>query len=148
MCAKTACLCAFNRLFYAGSTRGSKRQRFMQRLTARLLLLICVAGSFVPLALQASAIPPHACCLRKAMHRCHEAAAADRHEPVASAPGGCHHNCYRGVTTSQSAHPEPPVGGWFAPDTQNHDSDFQSAIPDFNFLSAQSTRAPPQFILA
>jgi hypothetical protein len=120
----------------------------MQRLTARLLLLIALTGTFVPLALQAAAAPPHACCLRKAMHRCHEATAADRREPVAVAPGCCQHNCFRGVTTSQYAHPEAPVVGVFARDGQKHDSDFQPAIADFEFRSTQSTRAPPQFVLA
>lgn len=120
----------------------------MQRLTARLLLLFALSGTLAPLALQAAAAPPHACCLRKAMHRCHEAAAADRHEPVASAPGCCHHNCFRGVTTSRCAHPEPLVVGVFAPDRQDYESDFQPEIADFEFLPTQSTRAPPQFILA
>lgn len=117
----------------------------MQHLTARLLLLIALAGTFAPLALQAAAAPSHACCLRKAMHRCHEAAAADRHEPVASAPGCCHQNCYRAAITKQCAHPEPSIEAAFARNTENHESDFQPEVPDFNLLSTQSTRAPPEF---
>jgi hypothetical protein len=37
----------------------------MRRLTARLLLIVLLAGSYAPLAVAFSATPPHACCLRK-----------------------------------------------------------------------------------
>jgi hypothetical protein len=37
----------------------------MQRLTARLLLLLIALGVFQPLVEALSAEPPHACCLRK-----------------------------------------------------------------------------------
>lgn len=119
----------------------------MQRLTARLLLLIALAGTFIPLAMQAAAAPPRACCRRMAMHRCHDAAAADPQEPIAGAPC-CHHNCSRAVTTSQCAQPEPTGVGAFASEAQNCEPDFQSEIPDFEFLSTQSTRAPPQISIA
>lgn len=133
-------------VFYAGFTWGSDYKESMQRLIARLLLLFSLAGTFAPLALQASAVPPHACCLRKAVHRCHEAAAEDRHEPIASAPGCCHHNCIRAVTTSQSAYPKPPVATPFAASAQAHESHFQSGAPASQVFSTQSTRAPPLFV--
>jgi len=141
----SARLRAFATMFYASRTWGSEKS--MQRLTARLLLLIALAGTFVPLALQAAGAPPRACCRRMAMHHCHAAAVADPREPIASAPC-CHHNCFRGVTTSQCAQPEPPPAGVFRPEAQNHQSDFQSEIPDFEFLSTQSARAPPPFSIA
>jgi hypothetical protein len=132
-------------MFYAGDTRGSEKS--MQRLTARLMLLLALAGTFVPLALHAADAPVRACCRRMAMHHCHDAAAADPHEPIASAPC-CHHNCFRGVTISQYANPQPPVARVFRPEAQNCASDFQSEIPDFEFLSTRSARAPPPISLA
>ncbi|HLZ41620.1 MAG TPA: hypothetical protein VKQ11_11695 [Candidatus Sulfotelmatobacter sp.] len=120
----------------------------MQRLIARLLLLFSLAGTSVPLALQASVAPPHACCLRKAVHRCHQAEAADRHEPVAAAPGCCHHNCLRAVKTSQSAHPEPSVTSAFEPVRQNYLAKSQPGVPASQIFSTKSTRAPPRPAIA
>ena len=40
----------------------------MYRLTARLLLVLLLAGTFVPVAMAVSAPVPHACCMRKPMH--------------------------------------------------------------------------------
>jgi len=66
----------------------------MQRLTARILLLFALAGTFVPAALQALAASPHACCLRKSAHRCH---ASGSEEPTASSAGCCNHDCCHAV---------------------------------------------------
>jgi len=41
----------------------------MYRLTARLLLVLLLASTFVPVAMAVSAPVPHACCMRKPMHR-------------------------------------------------------------------------------
>jgi hypothetical protein len=40
----------------------------MQRLIARLLLVLLLAGTFTPVALAASMPTPHACCMRKTAH--------------------------------------------------------------------------------
>jgi hypothetical protein len=40
----------------------------MQRLIARLLLVLLLAGTFTPVALAASMPTPHACCVRKTAH--------------------------------------------------------------------------------
>ena len=40
----------------------------MYRLTARVLLVLLLAGTFVPVALAISAPVPHACCMRKLIH--------------------------------------------------------------------------------
>ena len=40
----------------------------MYRLTARLLLVLLLAGTFVPVATAVAAPAPHACCMRKPMH--------------------------------------------------------------------------------
>ncbi|PYV98304.1 MAG: hypothetical protein DMG89_11535 [Acidobacteria bacterium] len=41
----------------------------MQRLTARLLLVLLLAGTFTPAALAVSMPTPHACCARKTAHQ-------------------------------------------------------------------------------
>src|ERR1051326_2372887 len=145
---RALCLRALARVFYADSTWGSDYKESMQRLIARLLLLFSLAGTFVPLALQATAVPPHACCLRKAVHRCHQAEAADRHEPIAAAARCCHPNCNRAVKTSQCAHPEPSVASSFEPVRHNYQSNLQLCIPASHIFSAQSTRAPPRPAIA
>jgi hypothetical protein len=127
---------------------GSDYKESMQRVIARLLLLFSLAGAFVPLAMQAAAAPPHSCCLRKAVHRCHEDASADRHEPLAAAPGCCHHNCSRAVTTSQSAHPEPSAASAFEPVRQNYESNLSPGVSASQIFSTQSTRAPPRPAIA
>jgi hypothetical protein len=40
----------------------------MYRLTARVLLVLLLAGTFVPVAMAISAPAPHVCCMRKPMH--------------------------------------------------------------------------------
>ncbi len=40
----------------------------MHRLTARLLLVLLLVGTFAPVALAISAPVPHACCMRKPLH--------------------------------------------------------------------------------
>ena len=40
----------------------------MHRLTARLLLILMLSGTFAPAALAISAESPHACCKRKPLH--------------------------------------------------------------------------------
>ncbi len=40
----------------------------MHRLTARSLLVLLLAGIFVPVAMAVTAPLPHACCMRKPMH--------------------------------------------------------------------------------
>jgi hypothetical protein len=41
----------------------------MQRLTARLLLVLLLAGTFTPVALAISMSTPHPCCARKTVHQ-------------------------------------------------------------------------------
>lgn len=69
----------------------------MNRLTARLLLVLLLASTLVPVALAISASPPHACCMRKAMH--------DRGSGKRDieAVDGQRHNCCPPVTTAHWA---------------------------------------------
>ena len=69
----------------------------MHRLTARLLLVLFLAGTFAPVALAISAPPPHACCMRKPMH------GPGSRSLQTSTAGGEHHNCCPPATTAQWA---------------------------------------------
>jgi len=114
----------------------------MQRLIARVLLLFALAGNVIPLALAATATPPHACCLRKT-HQCHGTASAESQERAVRATGSCSHDCCRGVTTSRWANPQP----WSSPEAaQRIDaglSDAHPRAPAAILLASLSTRAPP-----
>ncbi|HKN36989.1 MAG TPA: hypothetical protein VJX16_27400 [Terriglobales bacterium] len=72
----------------------------MHRLTARLLLIALLAGSYAPVALAFSATPPHACCLRKHSGGSPELSFDSRHF------GG---DCCRLPATSQWAQPRPSI---------------------------------------
>jgi hypothetical protein len=111
----------------------------MQRLTARFLLLFALVGTFVPLALAATATP-RACCLRKSAHPCH---GTQSEEFAIRATGCCSHDCFRGVTTSQSAHPQQSLTPAFARDIDSKIADARSASPASRTSASQSTRAPP-----
>jgi hypothetical protein len=69
----------------------------MYRLTARLLLVLLLAGMFVPVALAISAPLPHACCLRKPMHD-HGSGSRE-----IQAVAGQNRNCCPPVTTAHWA---------------------------------------------
>ena len=74
----------------------------MYRLTARLLLVLLLAGTFVPLALAISAPAPHACCMRKGMH---DHGSSREMQAV----GGQYHNCCPPVTTAHWAELESGI---------------------------------------
>src|ERR1700682_3954143 len=69
----------------------------MYRLTARLLLVLLVASTLVPVAMAISAPAPHACCMRKPMHD-HGSGSRD-----IQAVDGQHRNCCPPVTTAHWA---------------------------------------------
>src|SRR5271169_3819487 len=85
----------------------------MHRLTARLLLFLALVGNLVPLALAATAAPPHACCLRKGVHHCQDSLTAESEQLVIRDASCCNHDCCRAVTTSQSAHPQSRAAAFF-----------------------------------
>jgi hypothetical protein len=113
----------------------------MQRLTARFLLLFALVGTFVPLALAATAAPPHACCLRKAAHHCHGSEADQR---AIRGTACCKNDCCRAVTTSQSAHPRPPLASIIAQNVDARIAESHAGTPATELLASQSPRAPPQ----
>lgn len=69
----------------------------MHRLTARLLILLLLVGTFAPVALAISAPAPHACCARKPIHD----RASHGAEFAASDCG--RHDCCSALAVCQSA---------------------------------------------
>lgn len=69
----------------------------MYRLTARLLLVLLLASTFVPVAMAMSGPVPHACCVRKPMHD-HGSGSREIREA-----GGRTGNCCPPVTTAHWA---------------------------------------------
>jgi hypothetical protein len=134
-------------LFYSGLTRGSDSCTRMQRLTARLLLLLTLGGTVIPLALAATTAPPHACCLRKA-HKCHDSTASESNQLALRSTGCCNQDCCHAVTTSQSACPQPGITSAFAQNVDLHTPGLRSSAPAAALIASQSTRAPPQVSLA
>jgi hypothetical protein len=123
----------------------------MHRLTARLLLLFALVGTFAPVALALSAAPPpHACCVRKTQqaHPCHGTSMAEPEQLTLRSRGCCHQDCCRGVTVARWAQAERVEGAAFAQEigaTLVLPS-FDSPITEPSEL--QSTRAPPQSSIA
>src|SRR5579871_1743618 len=125
------------------ATWGSHQRHNMQRLTARILLLFALAGTFVPVGMQALAAPPHACCLRKAIHRCHTPGASQ--DPVASDAGCCNHDCCRAVTTAQWANLEASHNSSATLRAEHYETVSRTSAPTKELLSSRSSRAPPHF---
>jgi len=119
----------------------------MQRLTARFLLLFALVGTFVPLALAATAPPPHACCIRKAAHQCH-GSLFDADQRSVRGTGCCNHDCCRAVTTSQWAHPRGRPAAIIAENVAARIAESRAGAPATELLASQSTRAPPQTSIA
>src|SRR5579862_4211121 len=114
----------------------------MQRLTARFLLMFALAGTFVPVALQALAAPPRACCRRTAAHHCLDAT-TPTDGPILRDAGCCNHDCYRAVTTSQWAHLQSSQIAVTAEEVSGRDIDSQPIPAATELFSVQSPRAPP-----
>jgi hypothetical protein len=117
----------------------------MQRLTARLLLLFALVGTFVPLALAVTAAPPHACCLRKAAHQCH---GSDPDERAIRGNSCCNQNYRRAVTTSQWAHARSTLASLSLRTVEARLAKSRVQAPTNGLFASQSTRAPPQLSLA
>jgi hypothetical protein len=114
----------------------------MHRRIARLLLLVTLVGNLAPLALAATA-PPHACCVRKAVHHCHDSLAPESGPVVIADAGACDHECCRAITTAQSAFPQPRVAAIFLQVIDVRLAASQPQSPTTATAGFQSTRAPP-----
>jgi hypothetical protein len=117
----------------------------MQRLIAQFLLLFALVGTFVPLSLAVTTAPPHACCVRKAVHQCHGSESGQR---TIGSTSCCSHDCGRAVATSRSVHVQSPLklDGPLSLDT--HIAESTSRAPVTILYASQSTRAPPQVSIA
>ena len=118
----------------------------MQRLTARFLLLLGLVGSFLPIALAATAATPHACCIRRAVHQCHGSFSLSDDRAVRSS-NCCNHDCCRGVHVSQSARPHPSLPTIALKADIRFAHSQTEAVSTF-LLTTQSSRAPPQISIA
>jgi hypothetical protein len=115
----------------------------MHRLTARVLLVLLLVGSFAPVALAISATPAHACCMRKPLHGrpSHD---SEFHAP----PGCCQHDCCRTLTVSQWANLTPPTNTERTAASKPLETELQVFYFTTSINHAYSGRAPPQFSLA
>jgi hypothetical protein len=114
----------------------------MQRLTANLLLLFALLGTFVPLTEAVTAQPAHACCLRTA-HHCHDSITSST-DPVITAPSCCGSNCQRAVTTIRRAHAKNSHNIFRGLNAADRIRAHDPSLPAFEPFQFQSSRAPPR----
>jgi hypothetical protein len=107
----------------------------MQRQIARTLLVLLLVGVFAPVGLAMSAMPPHACCMRK-MHMSPSQAAW-------LAPHCANHDCCRAVATTQSAVQQRQNSAQAADNSIPFRASSQQARTGSAFHSSHSGRAPP-----
>ena len=124
--------------------QGARLTANMHRLIARFLLLTALVGNLAPLALAATAAP-HACCVRKAVHRCHDSltAQSESTQLALGTAGSCNHDCCHAVTTARWANAQRPAAGTFTQTIEAYLGHSNSASPSTAPSSFQSTRAPP-----
>jgi hypothetical protein len=113
----------------------------MHRLTARLLLLVALLGTFAPSALLALATPPHACCVRKA-HRCHDSIDPDTELAIRDA-SCCNREASRAVTTAKWARPQPRTAQFFQRAAEPLARQLSPAAAHSQAIPLHSPRAPP-----
>jgi len=118
----------------------------MHRWIARFLMLVALVGTFGPLVRAATAAPPHACCVRKALHRCHDSD-LETEQLVIRAADCCNNNCGRAVVTSRWAH-APTPGISCTQRSEPYRSQSSIAAPRTICSHFQSTRAPPYYSIA
>lgn len=115
----------------------------MQRLIARLMLLLAVAGTFLPVALQAAVSPVHACCRRSGDHRCHNAAPGSRQSSMRR-PGCCERGGGRAVITAHWANPQAGAVAEFTPQLSLRGVQTSAEAPVAGLVDSRSARAPPR----
>jgi len=115
----------------------------MHRLTARVLLVLLLVGLFVPVALAIAAAPPHACCVRKAMH-----GRSSHDSEFNGPPGCCQHDCCRTLTVSHWAHLNPSASIQRTPPSASLQVELEGIYFAASVNHSHSGRAPPQFSIA
>jgi putative oxidoreductase len=115
----------------------------MHRLIARLLLSVTLMGNLAPLALAATAAQPHACCVRKAVHHCHDSSTPETNQLLVHSAGCCNQHCGTAVTTVRWAYAQPRVSTFSAQNVETHPGQPDLVSPNTEASRFQSTRAPP-----
>jgi hypothetical protein len=113
----------------------------MHRLTARVLMVLLLAGVLAPVAMAISAPTPHACCLRKPMHDSRDA-------EFQAPPGCCDHDCCRPLTVSQWADLGPGAATCNSLPAAHLQSDALHADALSLTYHALSVRGPPPSSIA
>jgi hypothetical protein len=116
----------------------------MHRLVARFLLLAALVGNLAPLVLAATAAP-HACCVRKAVHRCHDSLSSQSEtgELLLRDAGVCNHDCCRAVTTARWAHAQSSASAAHVQNVEAYLGQSSPVASNIEVSRSQSTRAPP-----
>jgi len=114
----------------------------MHRLTASLLLILMLLGTFAPAALAISAESPHACCKRKPLHD------HGGHSSEFGGPDTANHDCCRPLTIAQRAHPRPPISGCVSQPSGTLLQEMDPSYRIIDFSDSRSARAPPTFPIA
>jgi hypothetical protein len=109
----------------------------MYRLTARLLLVLLLAGTLVPATLAIAALPPHACCTRKPMHEHGSGSREIR------ATGSQSRNCCPPVTTAHWAELGAGVDASVHPLLTSLSADPHSARLSKQVNTLRPVRGPP-----
>jgi hypothetical protein len=111
----------------------------MHRLTARVLLVLLLAGTFVPAALAFTPTPPHACCMRKMHQDSDQAQLTAVHYD---------HRCCGPWTISRWAQPRPVLTEVGIRQSAPLGVPAQTVHRDFEVLHGRSGRSPPLFSIA
>src|SRR5438309_10795903 len=119
----------------------------MRRLTARLLLLVLLLGTFSPVALALSAQPRHACCVRKKPH-CHNTLPTDPDGLAIYAPSCAQRSCCRALSLTHWAQPQPSHKAHPVPHNQLLSHLPQVIFAGADLAAAHTVRGPPEFSLA
>lgn len=115
----------------------------MRRLTATSLLLFALSGNLIPLALAATADPPHACCVRKAVHPCHGSESTESESLTIRSAACCHRDCCR-ATTARWAWTQVELATVATPVVNARVVSPCLDRPSAELFEFCSTRAPPQ----
>jgi len=120
----------------------------MHRWIARYLLLVALVGTFGPLVRAATTAPPHACCVRKALHHCHDSVGAEAEQLEIRDAGCCGNSCNRAVVTLRWAHARCSAATSVAQNVEAYLGQSTAVSPKTKITSFQSTRGPPNTSIA
>ena len=114
---------------------------YMNRWTARVLLLLLLMGTFGPVALAISASTPHACCMRKPMRH-------SGYESVFQSVSHEDHRCCTPLASTHWAQAATVLRVHVTPAATVLNSGIPQAAPKRHVERSLSARAPPQFSVA